>query len=116
MPQELPSLLVQSTMLCRNLAGQSGSVTLLPQGELNEIRNLGRLGGYLGFGCVPPPVSGTPEESLTGDGNGVKTGAKIVRHGRSITFQMAEVMVSRRMFQQVLDAIGALRPLPSARF
>jgi len=83
---------------------------------LNEIRNLGRLGGYLGFGCVPPPVSGTPEESLTGDGNGVKTGAKIVRHGRSITFQMAEVMISRRMFQQVLDAIGALRPLPSARF
>jgi hypothetical protein len=69
---------------------------------LNEIRNLGRLGGYLGFGC--------------GDGNGVKTGAKIVRHGRSITFQMAEVMISRRMFQQVLDAIGALRPLPSARF
>ena len=65
---------------------------------------------------VPPPVSGTPEESLTGDGNGVKTGAKIVRHGRSITFQMAEVMISRGVFQQVLDAIGALRPLPSARF
>jgi hypothetical protein len=67
-------------------------------------------------GRVPPAVSGTPEESLTGDGNGVKTGAKIVRHGRSITFQMAEVMISRGVFQQVLDAIGALRPLPSARF
>jgi hypothetical protein len=36
------------------------------------------------FEGVPPPVSGTPEESLTGDGNGVKTGAKIVRHGCSI--------------------------------
>jgi hypothetical protein len=42
----------------------------------------------------------------------VKIGAKIVRHGRSITFQMAEVMISRGLFQQILDAIAALRPLP----
>ena len=41
----------------------------------------------------------------------VKIGAKIVRHGRSIMFQMAEVMVSRGLFQQILDAIAALRPL-----
>ena len=45
----------------------------------------------------------------------VKIGAKIVRHGRSITFQMAEVMVPRALFQQILDAITALRPLPPAR-
>ncbi len=45
----------------------------------------------------------------------VKIGAKIVRHGRSITFQMAEVMVSRDLFQQILDAIGALRPAPPTR-
>jgi hypothetical protein len=45
----------------------------------------------------------------------VKIGAKIVRHGRSITFQMAEVMVSRDLFQQILDAITALRPLPAVR-
>ncbi|MBA3938934.1 MAG: IS1380 family transposase [Planctomycetes bacterium] len=45
----------------------------------------------------------------------VKIGAKIVRHGRSITFQMAEVMVSRGLFQQILDAITALRPSPPAR-
>jgi len=30
----------------------------------------------------------------------VKIGAKIVRHGRSITFQMAEVMVARQRFQR----------------
>jgi Transposase DDE domain group 1 len=45
----------------------------------------------------------------------VKIGAKIVRHGRSITFQMAEVMVPRVLFQQILDAIAALRPLPPVR-
>ena len=46
----------------------------------------------------------------------VKIGAKIVRHGRSITFQMAEVMVPRTLFQQTLDVIAALRPLPPARY
>ena len=44
----------------------------------------------------------------------VKIGAKIVRHGRSITFQMAEVMVPRGLFQRILTAIAALRPLPAA--
>jgi hypothetical protein len=44
----------------------------------------------------------------------VKTGAKIVRHGRSTTFQMAEVMVSRDVFQLILDAIP-VRPLPPVR-
>jgi hypothetical protein len=45
----------------------------------------------------------------------VKIGAKIVRHGRSVIFQMAEVMVPRNLFQQILTAIAALRPLPPAR-
>jgi hypothetical protein len=41
---------------------------------------------------------------------GIKAGARIVRHGRSITFQMAEVMmVSCVLFQQILAAIAALR-------
>ena len=45
----------------------------------------------------------------------VKIGARIVRHGRSITFQMAEVMVPRALFRQILDAIAMLRPLPPVR-
>jgi len=45
----------------------------------------------------------------------LKIGAKVVRHGRSITFQMAEVMVPRALFQKILAAIAALRPLPPAR-
>ncbi len=44
----------------------------------------------------------------------VKIGAKIVRHGRSITFQTAEVMVPRDLFQKILEAIAALCPLPVA--
>jgi hypothetical protein len=45
----------------------------------------------------------------------VKIGARIVRHGRSITFQMAEVMVPRRLFEKILSAIAELRPMPPAR-
>lgn len=45
----------------------------------------------------------------------VKIGAMIVRHGLSITFRMAEVMVPRGLFQQVLASITALRLLPPAR-
>ena len=44
-----------------------------------------------------------------------KIGAKIVRHGRSVIFQMTEVAVPRALFQTVLGAITALRPLPLAR-
>jgi hypothetical protein len=43
----------------------------------------------------------------------VKIGAKIVRHGRSVTFQMAEVMVPRELFQQILAAIATLRASPA---
>ncbi len=45
----------------------------------------------------------------------VKIGARIVRHGRSVIFQMAEVMVPRGMFREILAAIAALRPSPAAR-
>jgi hypothetical protein len=45
----------------------------------------------------------------------VKTGAKIVHYGRSITFQMAEVMVPRGLFQRILAAITELRPRLAVR-
>jgi hypothetical protein len=44
----------------------------------------------------------------------VKIGARTVRHGRSVVFQMAEVMVPRGMFREILAAIAALRPSPAA--
>jgi Transposase DDE domain group 1 len=44
----------------------------------------------------------------------VKISAKIVRHGRSIIFQMTELMVTRHLFQTILNAFSTLRPLPLA--
>jgi hypothetical protein len=45
----------------------------------------------------------------------VKIGAKIVSPGRSITFPMAEAVVPRALFQEILSAIATLRPSASAR-
>jgi hypothetical protein len=42
----------------------------------------------------------------------VKIGAKVVRHGRYITFQMAEVAVPRELFRKILRLIDGLRPAP----
>ncbi len=42
----------------------------------------------------------------------VKIGAKIVRHGRYIVFQMAEVAIPRDLFADILRRIDRLRPTP----
>src|SRR5271167_3410767 len=39
----------------------------------------------------------------------IKIGAKVVSHGRYVIFQLAEVAVSRQMFQDILSLIARLR-------
>jgi hypothetical protein len=43
----------------------------------------------------------------------IKIGAKVVSHGRYVTYQMAEVAVSRQMFTEVLLLIARLRAPPT---
>ena len=43
----------------------------------------------------------------------IKIGAKIVRHGRYVTFQMAEVVIPRDLFADILRRIDRLRPPPA---
>jgi hypothetical protein len=43
----------------------------------------------------------------------IKIGAKVVSHGRYVTFQMAEVAVSERMFKDILMLIARLRAPPA---
>ena len=43
----------------------------------------------------------------------IKIGAKVVSHGRYVTFQMAEVAVSRQMFADILSLIARVRASPS---
>jgi hypothetical protein len=43
----------------------------------------------------------------------IKIGANVVSHCRYVTFQMAEVAVSRQMFAEILVLIARLRALPA---
>ena len=43
----------------------------------------------------------------------IKIGAKVVSHGRYVTFQMAEVAVSRQVFKHILMLIARLRAPPA---
>jgi len=43
----------------------------------------------------------------------IKIGAKVVRRGRYVTFQMAEVAVSRQMFAEIVSLIAQLRAPPA---
>ena len=39
----------------------------------------------------------------------IKIGGRLVRHARRLVFQLAEVMVTREMFDEMLERIGRLR-------
>ena len=43
----------------------------------------------------------------------IKIGAKVVSHGRYVTFQLAEVAVPRQIFAEILSLIARLRAPPA---
>jgi WD40 repeat protein len=43
----------------------------------------------------------------------IKIGAKVINHGRYVTFQMAEVAIPRNLFADILRLIAELRPPPA---
>ena len=43
----------------------------------------------------------------------VKIGAKVVRYGRYVTFQLAEVAIPLPLFAEILQLIAGLRPRPA---
>jgi len=43
----------------------------------------------------------------------IKVGAKVVSHGRHVTFQMAQVAVPRQMFREILMLIARLQAPPA---
>jgi hypothetical protein len=43
----------------------------------------------------------------------IKIGAKVISHGRYVTFQMAEVAVPKQMFREILSSIDRLLAPPA---
>ena len=67
------------------------------------------LGNFLRTLALPPEIVHWSLTSLRE--RLIKIGAKVVLHARSITFQLAEVAVSRRLWEKMLTAIASLRPV-----
>ena len=67
------------------------------------------LGNFLRRLALPPSVKHwsmtTLREKL------IKIGAKVVTHARYVTFQMAEVAISRHLFKTILRRISRLDPV-----
>ena len=68
------------------------------------------LGNFLRTLATPEPIKDWSLSSLKE--KLIKIGAKVISHGRSIAFQMAEVAIPRHMFQEILRLIAELRPKP----
>ena len=68
------------------------------------------LGNFLRTLATPEPIKDWSMTSLKE--KLIKIGAKVVRHGRSIAFQMTEVAISRHLFADILRLIAELRPPP----
>ena len=69
------------------------------------------LGNFMRTLALPEPIM---EWSLTSLREKlIKIGAKVVSHGRYVTFQLAEVAVSRQMFTDILSLITGLRAPPA---
>jgi hypothetical protein len=60
---------------------------------------------------VHSPYLATPAPIIK-NGQEPKIGAKVVTHGRYVTFQMAEVAVSQQMLADILSPIARLRARP----
>jgi len=69
------------------------------------------LGNFLRTLPTPEPIKNWSLNSLKE--KLIKIGAKVVSHGRSIAFQMAEDAIARQMFQEIRQLIADLRPKPS---
>jgi len=68
------------------------------------------LGNFLRTLATPEPIKDWSLTSLKE--KLIKIGAKVISHGRTVAFQMAEVAIPRHMFQEILRLIAELRPKP----
>ena len=68
------------------------------------------LGNFLRTLATPEPIKDRSLSSLKE--KLIKIGAKVISHGRSIAFQMAEVAIPRQLFEEILRLIAELLPKP----
>ena len=100
--KEGKNAIVWTRLSCRRFRNNEGRLQLhaLAYNLANFMRTL----------ALPEAVKLWPLTSL--QQKLVKSGARIVGHGRSVTFQMAEVAVPRGLFDEILRLIAQFRAPP----
>jgi Transposase DDE domain group 1 len=76
-----------------------------------QLHALAYLGDFMRTLATPEPIKDWSLTSLKE--KLIKIGAKVVSHGRSFAFQMAELAVPRQMFADILSLIARLRVPPA---
>ncbi len=66
------------------------------------------IGNFLRRLALPKSIKGCSLRTMRE--KSVKIGAKVIRHARYVTFQMAEVLVSKSLFYEILERIKRLKP------
>ncbi len=69
------------------------------------------MGNFLRTLALPDEVEHWPMTTLRE--KPIEIGANVVRHGRYVTFQLAEVAIPRRLLAAILRLIDGLRPKPA---
>jgi hypothetical protein len=77
----------------------------------NSMRWLTNLANFMRTLALPERAEPWSLTSLRE--NLIKIGAKVVSHGRYVTFQLAEVAVARQTFSEILSLIARLRAPPA---
>jgi hypothetical protein len=88
--------------------GETARTTPEPARSCSEDAETGRIAPAI----TPPTCAAFHHRAKIAVVRGVqlvKIGAKVVAHGRYVTFQMAEVAVPRDLFQKILNLIDGLR-------
>ena len=83
------------------------SAAMVPDRNVSDVICPSPTARRLKMNRQPFMVADEPREKF------VRIGAKVVRHGRYVIFQMAEVAVPKELFQEILRLIDGLRPRPA---
>src|SRR5271155_1647142 len=102
-PPRLPDVHTWTRLSCRTFAANAVRLQLhvLADNRGNFMRTLA-----LPKAAEPWSLTSLREKLI-------KIGVKVVSHGRYVTFQLAEVAVSRQMFAEILMLIARLRAPPA---
>jgi heterodisulfide reductase subunit A-like polyferredoxin len=89
-------------------AGSNKNIHIIANADVQSVE--GEAGNFLRRLALPKKIRDWSLRTL--QVKLIKIGAKVIKHSGYVIFQMAEVMLSRSLFYDILERIGRLKPMP----